>query len=96
MRKICRRIGVAIALIYLLPFTLAAAPKAEAIVLVADSRGYGGWRAWWTNLYNDSHFYFALFTVIFIPLLGVVLGLVADSVLSRIGINLRSRELAEH
>ncbi|MBM3746730.1 MAG: hypothetical protein FJW34_13120 [Acidobacteria bacterium] len=75
---------------------LAAGEKADAIVIVADSRRFTGWRAWWTNLYNESHLYFAIATVILIPLVGALLGVLADLVMARIGINLRSRELAEH
>jgi hypothetical protein len=75
---------------------LAAAGKAEAIVIVADSRRFTGWKAWWTNLYNESHLLFALATIVIIPTLGLILGSLTGLLLSRIGIDLRSRELAEH
>ncbi len=75
---------------------LAAGGGGEAIVLVADSRRFTGWQAWWTNLYNESHLYFALVTVVTIPVLGLILGMLADFVMARIGINLKSRVLAEH
>ncbi len=68
----------------------------ERIVIVADSRGLSGWRAWWTNLYNDSHLYFALLTILIIPITGLVLGKLTGWLLARTGINLRARELAEH
>ena len=94
VRTRLRQLGI---LLFLVPTQLlAAAGKAEAIVIVADSRGFTGWKAWWTNLYNDSHLGFALMTIIVIPLLGTILGVLADVVMARIGINLRSRELAEH
>jgi hypothetical protein len=51
---------------------------------------------WWGDLYNESHLYFAIFTVVLIPIIGVVFGTLADLVMSRIGIDLKSRELAEH
>ncbi len=70
--------------------------RAEAIVLVADSRQFTGWKAFWANLYNESHVYFALLTVIIIPCLGLLLGKVTGYLLARIGINLKSRVLAEH
>jgi hypothetical protein len=75
---------------------LAAGGKAEPIVFVADSRRYQGWQAWFTNLYNDSLLYFAVLTVLTIPVVGVILGLLADLVMARIGINLKSRAVAEH
>lgn len=74
---------------------LSAAETAQMIVIVADSRKFHGVRAWWANLYNDSHLHFALMTIVLIPLAGVALGSLADLVMSRIGINLRSRALRE-
>ncbi len=44
--------------------------KASAMVIVADSRHLTGLTAWWVNVYNESHFYFALLTVLVIPLGG--------------------------
>ena len=66
------------------------------IVIVADSRHITGMMAWWANLYNESHLYFALLTVAIIPIIGVIFGLIADVIMKRIGIDLKSRELAEH
>ena len=74
---------------------LAEGGKTSTAVIVADSRGLTGIRAWWANLYNESHFYFALLTVILIPLAGVILGTVADLLMGRIGIDLKSRKLRE-
>jgi hypothetical protein len=68
----------------------------DLIVLVADTRRLTGLEAWWGNLYNMGHLEFALVTVTVIPLSGVVLGLLADVVMSRLGIDLRNRALAEH
>ena len=75
---------------------LAAGPKAAPLVIVADTRKFSGWEAWWTNLYNESHLYFALLTVILIPLVGLIFGVLADIVMGHIGLDLKSRELAEH
>jgi hypothetical protein len=74
----------------------AAGEEATSIVIVADTRKLSGIMAWWGNLYNESHVYFMLLTVVLIPIVGVVFGLIADFVMSRIGIDLKSRELAEH
>jgi hypothetical protein len=68
----------------------------EAMVIVADSRRFTGWRAWWTNLYNDSHLLFALATVVIVPVVGLLLGKLTSMAMARIGINLKTREVREH
>ncbi len=75
---------------------LAAGPTAAPLVVVADTRKFTGWEAWWTNLYNESHLYFALLTVVLIPIIGLIFGLLADLVMRTIGIDLAHRDLAEH
>lgn len=75
---------------------LAAAGKAEPIVFVADSRRYHGWQAWFTNLYNESLLWFTVVTVVAIPVVGAILGLLTDFLMARIGINLNSRTVSEH
>lgn len=71
--------------------------KVENIVIVADTRKFTGWEAWWTNLYNESHLYFALLTMALIPIIGVIFGVVADLLMGLIGIDLKSRgEVAGH
>ena len=63
---------------------------------MADTRKLTGILAWWANLYNESHFQFMILTVILIPITGVVFGVLADIIMGWIGIDLKSRELAEH
>lgn len=70
--------------------------KMDNIVIVADTRGLPAWQAWWANLYNESHLYFTLLTIIIIPLVGVIFGILADWLMAFIGLDLKSRELAEH
>jgi len=85
------------AAILLLPGLVhAAGPAAANIVIVADTRKTTGMLGWWASLYNESHLYFALLTVVLIPIIGVIFGVLADLVMSHIGIDLKSRELAEH
>jgi hypothetical protein len=89
--------GLAALAFLLLPEVVyAAAKKAAPLVVVADTRKFSGWEAWWTDLYNESHLYFALVTVAIIPIVGFIFGILADVVMGRIGIDLKSRELAEH
>jgi hypothetical protein len=85
------------AVLFLLPAVAEAAGGGAAqIVIVADSRDLSGIMAWWADLYNYSHVYFTILTVIIIPLTGVIFGVLADIIMSHIGIDLKSRELAEH
>jgi len=74
----------------------ASGEKVDAIVIVADTRHLSGLMAWWGNLYNESHVYFMLLTIVLIPLIGVAFGLIADLIMGHMGIDLESRELAEH
>jgi len=91
------RVGVPAAVLTVLAGNVfAAGGGGEMIVIVADSRRFSGLLAWWANLYNDSHLGFAVVTVLLIPTMGTVLGLLTDFLMSRIGINLKSRVLAEH
>jgi len=64
-------------------------------VLVADSRHLAGVKAWIANLFNESHVYFMLLTIVAIPVAGVILGTIADLLMRLIGINLKSRALRE-
>jgi hypothetical protein len=74
----------------------AGAGPGGAIVIVADTRSYSGWQAWWGNLYNDSLFCFTLVTITIIPVTGLVLSQLTSLVMARVGIDLKSRVLAEH
>ena len=98
MRTFWKRIiGLAAIITLLIPeLVMAAGEKADLIVIVADTRKLIGWEAWWANLYNESHAYFTAVTVITIPVVGLILGLIADFLMKRIGIDLSSRELSEH
>ena len=70
--------------------------KIDNIVIVADTRKFTGWEAWWTNLYNESHLYFALLTMALIPTIGVLFGLLADYLMNFIGIDLKTRGNVGH
>ena len=98
MRKFWAKIvSFGVMAILLLPAMAAAAgPKAAPLAIVADTRKFTGWEAWWTNLYNESHFHFTLITVVTIPLVGLFFGVLADIIMNWIGLDLKSRELAEH
>jgi hypothetical protein len=98
MKKILTKItGMALFLGVMLPeLALAAAEKAAPLVLVADTRKLTGIMKWWADLYNESHLWFTVLTVVLIPVIGLAFGVIADIVMSHIGIDLKSRDLAEH
>lgn len=98
MRTLWKKITVLAGFLSLLfpAMVLAAGEKASKLVIVADTRNLTGWEAWWANLYNESHVYFTIVTVVSIPVIGLILGLLADFMMKRIGIDLTSRELSEH
>lgn len=95
MRKVGLRLMSLLAML-LLPVQLLAAESSDAAVIVADSRKFSGWQAWWANVYNESHFWFALITIVILPTTALILGRVTGWLMAHLGINLRSRELAEH
>jgi hypothetical protein len=98
MKKILTKItGMALFLGVMLPeLALAAAEKAAPLVLVADTRKLTGIMKWWADLYNESHLWFTVLTVVLIPVIGLAFGVIADIIMSHIGIDLKSRDLAEH
>jgi hypothetical protein len=98
MNRIWTKItGLALVLTVMLPeMALAAAEKASLLVLVADTRKLTGIMKWWADLYNESHLWFTVLTVVLIPIIGLIFGVLADIVMSHIGIDLKSRDLAEH
>jgi hypothetical protein len=99
MRKLWTRIlglGTLVAL-FLPGIAMAAGGGGAApVVIVSDTRKLSGAFAWWANLYNESHVYFTIATVIIIPLIGVIFGMLADVVMKHVGIDLEHRDLAEH
>ena len=74
---------------------LAGEAPTGVMVIVADGRRFTGLRAWWANLYNESHLYFSLVTVLVVPCAGAILSVVTGLLMSRLGIDLKSRALRE-
>lgn len=70
--------------------------KLENVIIVSDTRDLKGIMAWWGDLYNHSHVYFTVLTVVLIPTIGVIFGMVADLVMHTIGIDLKSRKAGGH
>ena len=89
-------VGCMVAMLVLAPSIALAAKKAAAnVVIVADTRRLDGILLWWAQMYNDSHLYFMILTIIIIPITGCVFGMLADLVMNHIGIDLKHRKAAE-
>ncbi len=83
-----------IMLVYLLlwsPGFLFAGEKAQPLNFIADTTGLSGIELWYANLYNSNKFYCALVTIIIIPVVGFILGSIADFLISKTGLDLKSR-----
>ena len=98
MKKLWAKMNLFVLSVWLLlpQAVFAGGEKASAVVIVSDTRGLTGILKWWGDLYNESHLYFSLLTIVLIPVIGLMFGIVADIVMKTIGIDLSSRDLAEH
>ncbi|GAB7081694.1 DVU0150 family protein [Megalodesulfovibrio paquesii] len=85
-----------LALLLIPAVAMAAGGGGAPIVIVSDTRDLEGILKWWGNLYNDSHAYFTMLTCVLIPAVGVIFGVIADLIMSNIGIDLHSKELPGH
>lgn len=99
MRKMWKKLmGLGALLAAMVPELARAAGGGDVapMVIVADTRKLEGLMKWWGDLYNNSYWEFTILTVVLIPVIGVLFGVLADIVMTHIGIDLKSRELAEH
>jgi hypothetical protein len=75
----------------------AAEGNAEMLVVVADTRRVSSpLTTYFLDLYNTDPLMFGLVCAIITAMLGGGLGLIADFVMKRTGIDLTSRKLVEH
>ncbi len=97
LRKLSIWLTCCFATLMCLAPSLALAAKKEAanVVIVADTRKLDGLMLWWAQMYNDSHLYFMILTIIIIPVTGCIFGMLADLVMNHIGIDLKHRKAAE-
>jgi len=70
--------------------------KAANLVIVADTRRVSGIMKYFANLYNTNTLLFALWAVVLTVLYGALLGLLMDWLVSRTGIDLKTRKIIEH
>lgn len=98
MKTLFRRVtGLLLTMSLVLPVSAFAAGGGGApVIIVADTRKLSGIMAWWANLYNESHIQFTILTVILIPVIGVIFGVLTDLAMHAIGIDLKSKDIGGH
>ena len=86
------------AVLLLLPdLVLAAGPKAEALIVVADTRRVSWpFTVWVLNTYNTDPFMLGVWCSVFTAGLGVTFGLTTDFLMKHTGIDLTHRTIVEH
>ncbi len=97
-RNIAKSLLLLTALCLVIPNLAAAAGgKVEMLVVVADSRVVQSpITLYFLDVYNTSPLYFGILCVVLTAAFGCTLGLVADFIMSRTGLDLTSRKLIEH
>jgi hypothetical protein len=71
--------------------------KVDMLVVVADSRMVQSpITLYFLDIYNTNPVYFGILCVVLTAILGCTLGLTADFIMNRTGIDLTSRKLIEH
>ena len=82
-------LGAVLSLGVLSAQALAAGGKpATKLVNVADTRALSGFSKWLAGIYNSSYWLFAAVVVATMALMGIVLGLFSDRLVSLLGIDL--------
>lgn len=86
------------AVLLLLPdLAMAAGPKAEALIVVADTRRVSSpFTLWILDTYNSDPFMLGIWCSVFTTGLGVTLGLITDQLMRHTGLDLTSRKIIEH
>ncbi|MBI4965634.1 MAG: hypothetical protein HY913_20320 [Desulfomonile tiedjei] len=76
---------------------MAAGPKAEMLIVVADNRVVDwSFTKFWIDYYNTDPFMFGLWCTIFTAFLGVSFGLITDQIMRHTGLDLSKRTIVEH
>ena len=97
--------GIAAALVFLTALFIlapllawaAGGGEASEIVVVADTRIIkNGILKYFADIYNSNTIVFAIWSVVLTAAYGVILGGVMDLIMSRTGLDLKSRKIVEH
>lgn len=92
-----RLLALATVLSLLVPASVwAAGEKAAALVVVADTRRVTGVMKYFSDLYNTNIWLFAVWAVVLTAAMGATLGFLMDFIMSRTGLDLKSRKIIEH
>jgi len=99
MKKNAKRFFTFLTMLYLwLPAALwAGGGRAADLVVVADTRVlHSGIMKYFSELYNTNIVLFAVWAVVLTAAYGCILGVLMDVIMSRTGLDLRSRKIIEH
>ncbi|WP_244085271.1 DVU0150 family protein [Desulforhabdus sp. TSK] len=99
MKTLSRKIITLCTIFYLSITSMgwAAGGPASMLVVVADTRRVSsGIEKYFANLYNTNILLFAVWAVVLTALWGVILGVLMDFIMSRTGLDLKSRKIIEH
>lgn len=91
-------LGLLLAIYLALPALVeAAGGPATMLVVVADTRRVTwGAAKYFANLYNTNIWLFSVWAVVLTAAWGAILGFIMDAIMSRTGIDLKSRKIVEH
>lgn len=99
MKKITKRFWAFLTMFYLwVPTALwAGGGRAADLVVVADTRVlHSGIMKYFSDLYNTNIVLFAVWAVVLTAVYGCFLGVLMDLIMSRTGLDLKSRKIIEH
>lgn len=92
----CRTAAVSAALLLAPTLLLAGGGEKQGkLVHVADTRKLKGFNLYFADLYNTNRLLFTVEVVLITALVGLLLGVLMDFLVSRIGIDLRHRDEKE-
>jgi len=99
MKRIAKHIFTLLTMLYLwLPMAIwAGGGKASDLVVVADTRMlHSSIMKYFAGLYNTNIVLFAVWAVVLTAAYGCLLGVLMDIIMSRTGLDLKSRKIIEH
>jgi len=98
MKRLSKILSLSTVAVLLLPaLALAAGGKASELVVVADTRVLEpGIMRYFADLYNTNTTLFAVWATVMTAVYGCTLGFLMDFLMSRTGLDLKSRKIVEH
>ncbi len=98
MKRLSKILSLSTVVVLLLPaLALAAGGPAKDLIVVADTRVLEpGPMRYFADLYNTNTTLFAVWATVMTAVYGCFLGFLMDFLMSRTGIDLKSRKIIEH